>query len=54
MRPLKQARKKGDTIEVGGKKIKLKSDPKRMSDLNDSDLEKIDALAQKINELNQK
>ena len=50
----KAGKKKGDTIEVGGKKIKLKSDPKRMSDLNDSDLEKIDALAQKINELNQK
>lgn len=46
----KDGKKAGDHIEVGGKKIKLKSDPKRMSDLKDSDIEKIDALAQKINE----
>ena len=50
----KAGKKAGDTIEVGGKKIKLKSDPKKMSDLKDSDMDKIDALAQKINELNQK
>ena len=50
----KAGKKAGDHIEVGGKKIKLKSDPKKMSDLKDSDMDKIDALAQKINELNQK
>ena len=50
----KAGKKAGDHIEVGGKKIKLKSDPKRMSDLKDSDMDKIDALAQRIYELNQK
>ena len=47
----KQGKKAGDSITVGGKNIKLKSNPKKMSDLTDSDFEKIDALAQKINEL---
>ena len=50
----KSGKKAGDTITVGGKNIKLKSDPKRMSDLKDSDMDKIDALAQRIYELNQK
>ena len=50
----KAGKKAGDTITVGGKNIKLKSDPKKMSDLKDSDIEKIDALAQRIYELNQK
>jgi len=47
----KQGKKAGDSISVGGKNIKLKSNPKKMSDLTDSDFEKIDALAQKIDEL---
>lgn len=47
----KDGKKAGDHIEVGGKKIKLKSNPKKMSDLTDSDFAKIDALAQKIDEL---
>ena len=50
----KDGKKAGDSITVGGKNIKLKSDPKRMSDLKDSDMDKIDALAQRIYELNQK
>jgi len=50
----KSGKKAGDSIEVGGKSIKLKSDPKKMSDLKDSDMDKIDALAQRIYELNQK
>ena len=50
----KSGKKAGDTITVGGKNIKLKSDPKKMSDLKDSDMDKIDALAQRIYELNQK
>tara|TARA_Y100000385_G_scaffold291798_1_gene372455 strand:- start:2274 stop:4163 length:1890 start_codon:yes stop_codon:yes gene_type:complete len=47
----KQGKKAGDTISVGGKKIKLKSAPKPMDQLTDSDFAKIDALAQKIDEL---
>tara|TARA_B100001094_G_scaffold60705_1_gene56276 strand:+ start:12457 stop:14337 length:1881 start_codon:yes stop_codon:yes gene_type:complete len=47
----KQGKKAGDSISVGGKNIKLKSNPKKMSDLTDSDFVKIDALAQKVNEL---
>ena len=50
----KSGKKAGDSITVAGKNIKLKSDPKKMSDLKDSDMDKIDALAQRIYELNQK
>ena len=44
----KDGKKAGDHIEVGGKKIKLKSNPKKMSDLTDSDFAKIDVVAQKL------
>lgn len=44
----KSGKKAGDTITVGGKNIKLKSNPKKMSDLSDSDIAKIDAVAQKL------
>jgi hypothetical protein len=46
----KQGKKAGDTISVGGKNIKLKSDPKQMHQLSDSDMDAIDALAQRLNE----
>ena len=45
-----QGKKAGDTIEVGGKSIKLKSNPKKMHQLSDSDMDAIDALAQRLNE----
>ena len=44
----KQGKKAGDSISVGGKNIKLKSNPKKMSDLTDSDIAKIDVVAQKL------
>ena len=44
----KQGKKAGDSISVGGKNIKLKSNPKKMSDLTDSDFVKIDVVAQKL------
>jgi hypothetical protein len=44
----KQGKKAGDSISVGGKNIKLKSNPKKMSDLTDSDFAKIDVVAQKL------
>jgi len=44
----KQGKKAGDSISVGGKNIKLKSNPKKMSDLTDSDFTKIDIVAQKL------
>ena len=44
----KSGKKAGDSITVGGKNIKLKSNPKKMSDLSDSDIAKIDAVAQKL------
>jgi len=43
----KQGKKAGDTISVGGKNIKLKSNPKQMHQLTDSDMNLIDALAEK-------
>jgi pterin-4a-carbinolamine dehydratase len=43
----KQGKKAGDTISVGGKNIKLKSNPKQMHQLTDSDMNMIDALAEK-------
>jgi hypothetical protein len=43
----KQGKKAGDTISVGGKNIKLKSNPKQMHQLTDSDMNAIDALAEK-------
>ena len=46
----KAGKKAGDTIKVGGKNIKLKSDPKQMHQLSDSDMDAIDALAQRLNE----
>ena len=46
----KAGKKAGDTISVGGKKIKLKSNPKHMDQLSDSDMDAIDALAQRLNE----
>ena len=47
-----KAGKKGDHIEVGGKKVKLKSNPKQMHDLTDAEMDKIDALANRLNEMN--
>jgi hypothetical protein len=44
----KSGKKAGDSITVGGKNIKLKSNPKKMSDLTDSDIAKIDVVAQKL------
>ena len=46
----KAGKKAGDTIEVGGKKIKLKSNPKQMDQLSDAEMDKIDALARRLNE----
>jgi hypothetical protein len=43
----KAGKKAGDTIKVGGKNIKLKSNPKQMHQLTDSDMNAIDALAEK-------
>ena len=43
----KSGKKAGDTITVGGKNIKLKSNPKQMHQLSDSDMSAIDALAEK-------
>ena len=43
----KSGKKAGDTITVGGKNIKLKSNPKQMHQLTDSDMNAIDALAEK-------
>ena len=43
----KAGKKAGDTISVGGKNIKLKSNPKQMHQLTDSDMNAIDALAEK-------
>lgn len=46
----KAGKKAGDTITVGGKNIRLKSNPKQMHQLSDSDMDAIDALAQRLNE----
>ena len=46
----KSGKKAGDSIEVGGKTIKLKSNPKQMHQLSDSDMDKIELLAQRLNE----
>lgn len=46
----KAGKKAGDTITVGGKNIKLKSNPKQLHQLSDSDMDAIDALAQRLNE----
>ena len=43
----KAGKKAGDMISVGGKNIKLKSNPKQMHQLTDSDMNAIDALAEK-------
>jgi hypothetical protein len=43
----KSGKKAGDTISVGGKNIKLKSNPKQMHQLTDSDMNIIDSLAEK-------
>ena len=48
----KAGKKAGDHIEVGGKKVKLKSNPKQMHDLTDAEMDKIDALANRLNEMN--
>ena len=50
----KAGKKAGDTIKVGGKSIKLKQDPKRMSDLTDAEMDKIDAMASRLNEYGKK
>jgi len=50
----KAGKKAGDTIKVGGKTIKLKQDPKRMSDLTDAEMDKIDAMASRLNEYGKK
>ena len=50
----KAGKKAGDTIKVGGKNIKLKQDPKRMSDLTDAEMDKIDAMAKRLNEYGKK
>ena len=47
----KAGKKAGEHIEVGGKKVKLKSNPKQMHDLTDSEMDKIDALANRLNEM---
>ena len=47
----KAGKKAGDHIEVGGKKVKLKSNPKQMHDLTDAEMDKIDALANRLNEM---
>ena len=46
----KAGKKAGDHIEVGGKKVKLKSDPKEIHNLSDAEMDKIDALALRLNE----
>ena len=46
----KAGKKAGDTIEVGGKKVKLKSNPKEIHNLSDAEMDKIDALALRLNE----
>jgi uncharacterized protein (DUF697 family) len=47
----KEGKKKGDTISIGGTKIKLKSAPKPMDQLSDAEMDKIDALAIRISEM---
>jgi hypothetical protein len=47
----KAGKKKGDTISVGGTKIKLKSAPKPMDQLSDAEMDKIDALAIRLSEM---
>ena len=47
----KAGKKKGDTISVGGTKIKLKSAPKPMDKLSDAEMDKIDALAISLSEM---
>ena len=47
----KAGKKAGDHIEVGGKKVKLKSNPKQIHDLTDAEMDKIDALANRLNEM---
>jgi len=46
----KAGKKAGDTIEVSGKKVKLKSNPKEIHNLSDAEMDKIDALALRLNE----
>ena len=46
----KAGKKAGDTITVGGKNIKLKSNPKQMHQLTDADMDAIDSLAMRLNE----
>lgn len=46
----KAGKKAGDHIEVGGKKVKLKSNPKEIHNLSDAEMDKIDALALRLNE----
>ena len=46
----KAGKKAGDTIEVGGKQVKLKSNPKEIHNLSDAEMDKIDALALRLNE----
>ncbi|MDC1446566.1 hypothetical protein N8344_01180 [bacterium] len=47
----KSGKKKGDTISVGGTKIKLKSAPKPMDQLSDAEMDRIDALAIRLSEM---
>ena len=47
----KSGKKKGDTISVGGKQIKLKSAPKPMDQLSDAEMDRIDALAIRLSEM---
>ena len=47
----KAGKKAGDTISVGGKQIKLKSAPKPMDQLSDAEMDRIDALAIRLSEM---
>ena len=46
----KDGKKKGDKIKVGDQEITLKSDPKPFHKMTDADLQKLDALEQRLNE----
>ena len=50
----KAGKKAGDHIEVGGKKVKLKSNPKEIHNLSDAEMDKIDALASRLTEYGKK
>lgn len=46
----KDGKKKGDKIKIGDQEITLKSDPKPFHKMTDADLQKLDALEQRLNE----